>query len=242
MKIDILTLFPEMFVGILESSIIKRAIDAKLVSIKIHDYREFSLDRNKKVDDYSYGGGAGMVIRVQPIVDCLNSIDGIDKAKKIVTTPKGSRYNQLKAKALSTDKHIVIVCGHYEGIDERVVNYVDEEISIGDYILTGGEIAALAIIDSVIRLIPGSLGNDQSNVDESFEGLLEYPQYTRPDNFDNLQVPEILLSGNHENIRKYRRYASLKLTYERRPDLLINASLNNEDLLMLEKIKNGEDF
>ncbi|NCC57487.1 MAG: tRNA (guanosine(37)-N1)-methyltransferase TrmD, partial [Synergistales bacterium] len=161
-------------------------------------------DKNKKVDDYSYGGGAGMVIRVQPIVDCLKSIEGIETAKKIVTTPKGIKYNQLKAKSLANEKHIVVVCGHYEGIDERIINYVDEEISIGDYILTGGEIAALAIIDSVVRLIPGSLGNNQSNKDESFEEILEYPQYTRPDNFEDLLVPDVLLSGNHELIRKYR--------------------------------------
>lgn len=238
MKIDILTLFPEMFSGVLESSIIKRAIEANLVSINIHDYREFSLDKNKKVDDYSYGGGAGMVIRVQPIVDCLKSIEGIETAKKIVTTPKGIKYNQLKAKSLANEKHIVVVCGHYEGIDERIINYVDEEISIGDYILTGGEIAALAIIDSVVRLIPGSLGNNQSNKDESFEEILEYPQYTRPDNFEDLLVPDVLLSGNHELIRKYRRFESLKITFARRPDLLENLNLNEEDKQMLEKIKN----
>lgn len=242
MKIDILTLFPEMFKGVLESSIIKRAIESHLVSINVHDYREFSLDKNKKVDDYSYGGGAGMVIRVQPIVDCLKSIKGIENAKKIVTTPKGRRYNQAKVKDLANEKHIVIVCGHYEGIDERIVEYIDEEISIGDYILTGGEIAALAIIDSVVRLIPGSLGNEESNIDESFEELLEYPQYTRPDDYEGRKVPDVLISGNHENIRKYRRYESLKVTYERRPDLLNGLNLSKEDLEMLEKIKNKEDF
>lgn len=242
MKIDILTLFPEMFTGVIESSIIKRAINSDLVTITVHDYRDYSLDKNKKVDDYSYGGGAGMVIRVQPIIDCMQSIEGIENAKKIITTPKGVKYNQLKAKSLSSVKHIVIVCGHYEGIDERIINYIDEEISIGDYILTGGEIAALAIIDSIIRLIPGSLGNEQSNLDESFEKLLEYPQYTRPDIYEGLKVPDILLSGNHEKIQKYRRFESLKATYKRRPDLLIGLKLSSEDIIMLEKIKKGEEF
>lgn len=242
MKIDILTLFPEMFKGVLESSIIKRAIESELVFINILDYREFSLDKNKKVDDYSYGGGAGMVIRVQPIVDCLKSIEGIENAKKILTTPKGNNYHQVKAKDLANEKHIVIVCGHYEGIDERIVEYVDEEISIGDYILTGGEIAALVIIDSVVRLIPGTLGNEESKIDESFEEVLEYPQYTRPDVYEGKAVPDVLISGNHENIRKYRRYESLKVTYERRPDLLIGLNLSKEDLQMLERIKNKEKF
>lgn len=242
MIIDILTLFPEMFNGVLESSIIKRAIDTKHVTVNVHDYREFSLDKNKKVDDYSYGGGAGMVIRLQPIVDCLQSIKGFENAKKIVTTPKGVKYKQSKAKSLSKEKHIVLICGHYEGIDERILNYIDEEISIGDYILTGGEIAALAIIDSVVRLIPGTLGNEQSNVEESFEELLEYPQYTRPEIYDDIKVPDVLLSGNHENIRKYRRFEALKATYERRPDLLVDLELGKEDQRMLEKIKNKEDL
>ena len=181
MRIDILTLFPEMFDGVINSSISKRALENKLFEVYIHDYREFSRKGNKRVDDYSYGGGAGMIIEVQPVVDCLRSIPGYEKAYKVITTAQAKTYNQKKAVELSKINHLIIICGHYEGIDYRIMNYVDEGISIGDYILTGGEIAALAIYDSVIRLIPNVLGNSESTVDESFSSdLLEYPQYTRP--------------------------------------------------------------
>lgn len=240
MIIDILTLFPEMFEGVINSSIIKRATQKEIVEINIHDYREFSTKANKRVDDYSYGGGAGMVIEALPVVNCLKSIEGFASARKLITAPIGYKYDQKKAEELSKDEHIIIICGHYEGIDHRIMNYVDEAISIGDYILTGGEIAALAIIDSVIRLLPDALGNNESSVDESFENnLLEYPQYTRPVSFDGLDVPSILVNGNHELIRRWRRYKSLETTYLNRPDLLDVDKLSNEDLYYLETIKNG---
>lgn len=243
MKIDILTLFPEMYTGIINSSIIKRAKEKGIVEINIHDFREFSSKANKRVDDYSYGGGAGMIIEVSPVVNCLRSINGFEKAKKIITAPVGYKYDQKKAIELSKEKHIIIVCGHYEGIDSRIMNYVDEAVSIGDYILTGGEVASLAIIDSVIRLLPDALGNDESSGIESFEdNLLEYPQYTRPVNFEGYSVPNILVNGNHELIRRWRRYKSLEETYINRPDLLEKCNLSNEDKYYLEFIKSNEEL
>jgi len=240
MIIDILTLFPEMFSS-LNASIVKRAVEKGKVDIRIHDFREFSSKKSKRVDDYSYGGGAGMIIEVQPLVDCLRSISDYDKAKKLITTPTGSPYNQKKAIELSKENHIIIICGHYEGIDDRINNYIDEEISIGDYILTGGEIAAMTLIDSVIRLLPDVLGNEESTEIESFdEMLLEYPQFTRPEVFEGIRVPEVLISGNHEKIRQYRRFKSLEKTYFKRPDLLKEAKLTEEDKKFLEKIKNGD--
>lgn len=241
MIIDILTLFPEAIYGVINTSILKRAIDSKLLTINIIDYRTYSKRKNKRVDDYSYGGGAGMIIEPQPIVDALSSIDGYQKARKIITSPVGRVFSQKVATELSKEEHLIIVCGHYEGIDERIMNYVDEAISIGDYILTGGEIAALAICDSVARLVPGVLGNDESSKDESFdEGLLEYPQYTRPEVFDGHEVPSVLLSGNHEEIRKWRRFKALERTYQNRPDLICEEKLSNEDKKFLEEIKNGK--
>lgn len=242
MRIDILTLFPEMFAPF-DTSIIKRAIDNGDVEIYIHDYREFSKKKSKSVDDYSYGGGAGMLIEVEPIVNCLRSIPNFDKARKLITNPIGRTYNQEYAKELADLSHIIIVCGHYEGIDDRINNYIDEAVSLGDFILTGGEIAAMAIVDSVVRLIPNVLGNNLSAEIESFDNnLLEYPQYTRPEEFEGYKVPSILLSGNHENIRKYRRFESLKRTYQLRPDLLEKASLTKEDLKFLELIKQGKEL
>ena len=238
MKIDILTLFPEMYTGVINSSIIKRAKEKGIVEINIHDFREFSSKANKRVDDYSYGGGAGMIIEIAPVVNCLRSISGFENAKKIITAPIGYKYDQKKAEEFSKEDHIIIICGHYEGIDSRVMNYVDEAVSIGDYILTGGEIASLAIIDSVIRLLPDALGNDESSGIESFEdNLLEYPQYTRPISFEGYDVPNILVNGNHELIRRWRRFKSLEETYKNRPDLLESCELTNEDKYYLEAIK-----
>ncbi|HOA63498.1 MAG TPA: tRNA (guanosine(37)-N1)-methyltransferase TrmD [Bacilli bacterium] len=243
MRIDILTLFPEMFEGILNSSIIKRAIEKEKVTINIYDFRDYSTNKHKKVDDYSYGGGAGMIISVEPIVNCLRDIPNYSQAYKIITSPHGTPYNQTKANELSQKEHLIIICGHYEGIDYRITNYIDEEISLGDFILTGGEIASLAILDSVVRLLPGVLGNQDSIHDESFsQGLLEYPQYTRPEEFDGYKVPEVLLSGNHELIRKWRRFKSLELTYHKRPDLLTKVNLTKEDMEFLEKIKKGQSL
>lgn len=237
MIIDVLTLFPEMFTGVVNSSIIKRIIDKELVEVRIHDFREFSTNKHKKVDDTVYGGGAGMLIAVEPVINCLKSIDNYQTAHKIITSPSGVLYNQDKAKHYSEKKHLIIICGHYEGIDERVLNYVDEEISIGEYVLTGGEIAALAIIDSVSRLIPGAISED-STIEESFnDGLLEYPQYTKPSVYDGYSVPEVLVNGNHKKIETFRRYMSLKKTYERKPELIKKSILSKNDLIMLEDIK-----
>lgn len=242
MIIDIITIFPNMFEGIIGDSIIKRSIDKNLVTINVHDFRDYSKNIHKKVDDTTYGGGAGMLIGMQAITDCLKSIEGYTNAHKILTSPSGKVYNQAKAKELSKNEHLIIICGHYEGIDDRILNYVDEEISIGDYILTGGEIASLAILDSVVRLIDGAI-NKESIGDESFEnGLLEYYQFTKPADFDGYQVPEILINGNHEEIRKYRLYTSLKRTYENRYDLLEKKVLNEEEELYLSYIKLGMSY
>ncbi len=238
MRIDILTIFPEMFEGTINSSISKRAINKQIIDVHIHDFRDFTLNNNNRVDDYSYGGGAGMIIQAQPVLDCLRSIPNWEKAYKIITTPVAKTYNQKKAIKLSKIEHLIIICGHYEGIDERIMNFVDEGISIGDYILTGGEYAALVIYDSVIRLLPGVLGNSESTIEESFENnLLEFPQYTRPEVFEGMSVPEVLISGNHENIRKWRRQKSLERTYKYRKDLLRKAKLNEEDKKILIELK-----
>ena len=237
-KFDILTLFPEIIEGMISSSILKRAIENKLIEINIINFRDFSGNKHSTVDDYAYGGGAGMLIRVDPIYRALQSIPNVDKAHKILTSPSGNVWSQKKAEEFSKLEHIVIVCGHYEGIDARVLNYIDEEVSIGDYVLTGGEIPAGVIIDSVSRLVNGVIADD-STVNESFSmGLLEYPQYTRPQEFDGYQVPDILLSGHHANIKKWQRYQALKKTYLVRPELLNNEELSKEDLVMLEEIKN----
>ncbi|HEY8444501.1 MAG TPA: tRNA (guanosine(37)-N1)-methyltransferase TrmD [Bacilli bacterium] len=237
MRIDILTLFPEMFTGVINSSIIKRAIDKGIVQVNIHNFRDYSLNKHQKVDDTPYGGGAGMVLTLQPLVDCLKAIPNYDKAYKVLTSASGALYNQKKASDLSKREHLVVICGHYEGVDERITHYIDEELSIGDYVLTGGEIPALTIIDSVIRLLPEAI-SEESTIEESYtSGLLEYPQYTKPAIYDGLEVPSVLVSGNHEEIRKFRRYQALKKTYLRRPDLLNNVSLTKEDLNFLELIK-----
>ncbi len=239
MIIDIITIFPEMFEGIINSSIIKRTKEKELITINVHDFRNYTTNKHKKVDDTIYGGGAGMLIQCQPIIDNLKSIEGYEKAHKIITSAQGNTFNQEKANEFSKLDHIIIICGHYEGIDNRVLNYVDEEISIGDYILTGGEIPALAIIDSVIRLIPEAI-TESSTQDESFEmGLLEYPQYTKPYEYDGYKVPDELVSGNHEEIRKYRKFESIKKTYYKRPDLIEKYEFDKEGLLFLNNIKNG---
>lgn len=240
-RFDILTLFPEMIEGMLNQSILKRAIEKKIIEVNIINFRDFSTNKHSTVDDYAYGGGAGMLISVEPIHLAMKTIPNIDKAYKILTSPSGNVYNQNKAEKLSKLDHIVIVCGHYEGIDNRILDYIDEEISVGDYVLTGGEIPACAIIDSIARLVPGVI-SDESIVGESFTmGLLEYPQYTRPYEYDGKKVPDVLVSGHHANIKKWQRYQSLKKTYEVRPELLGNIALTNEDIKMLEEIKNEKN-
>lgn len=220
-KFDILTLFPGMISPMFEDSILKRAIDNNLISINLHDFREFSKMKHHNVDDSPYGGGAGMVLMCPPIYDCLTSIEGYENALKILLTPQGIKYNQKITKELVKNDHIILICGHYEGFDERIRSFVDMEISIGDYVLTGGEIPAMAIVDSVSRLVPGVLHNDESAPTDSFENdLLEFPQYTKPYDFMGMKVPDILLSGNHQEIDKWRKNESINRTKERRKDLL----------------------
>lgn len=219
MKIDILSIFPNMFEGFLNESIIKRAIEKQKVEIKIHDFREYSKDIHKKVDDYQFGGGSGMVLMPEPIYECIDKIKTKD-SYIILMTPQGNKYSQSKAKELKNKKHIIIICGHYEGFDERIRYLADEEISIGDYILTGGELASMVVTDSIVRLIDGVI-REESTITESFnDGLLDYPVYTKPVNYRGMSVPSVLLSGHHENINKWRKEESIKRTKERRPDLL----------------------
>lgn len=238
MRIDILTLFPEMF-EIFKHSIIGRSVENNIIDINSHNIRDYSVNKHKKVDDYPYGGGAGMVMTPQPVVDSIKAMKKENSGKVIFLGPRGKTFNQDMAKELSKEKELIFLCGHYEGIDERIYKHVDMEISLGDFVLTGGEMACIPIIDSICRLIPGVLSNNESFMEESFyEGVLEYPQYTRPAYFENESVPEILLSGHHENIRKWRRKKSLLITRERRPDLFKKLILSKED----KKILNDERF
>lgn len=236
MKFDVLTLFPEMF-NALKQSIIGRAEENNLIHINIVNMREFSKDKHKKVDDTPYGGGAGMVIKPDIVYDSYNSVKE-EKAKVIYLSPQGNVLNQKKVEVLSKEEHLILLCGHYEGIDQRVLDeIVDEEISIGDYVLTGGEIPAMLLIDSVSRYIDGVLDKESIKEESFTNNLLEYPQYTRPENFLNKQVPDVLLSGHHENIRKWRRKESLVNTYKKRPELLEKVELSKEDKKILEEIK-----
>ncbi len=230
MKFDVLTLFPEMF-NSLKESIIGRAVENNLIEINLTNIRDFSKDKHKKVDDTPYGGGAGMVIRPDVVYDAYTSLKD-ENAKVIYMSPKGTVLNQEKVKSLAKENHLIILCGHYEGIDQRVLDeIVDEEISIGDYVLTGGELPAMVLIDSVSRYVEGVL-NEESTSEESFsEGLLEYPQYTRPEEFRGKRVPDVLISGHHENIRNWRKEQSLMITKKNRPDLLKNnASLHSKPI------------
>lgn len=219
MKIDILTIFPEMFKPFISESIVGRAVKENLVEINIHNIRDYSKDPHKKVDDYGYGGGKGMVLMPQPIFDAVDDLK-TDDSIVILMTPQGEKYSQKKAYDLKEKKHLILICGHYEGFDERIRTLADAELSIGDYVLTGGELASMVITDSIVRLIPGVI-KEESHLNESFnDGLLDYPVYTKPVSFRGMDVPEVLLSGHHANIDKYRYEESLKRTKARRPDLL----------------------
>lgn len=219
MRIDILSLFPDMFNGLFTESIIKRAIDNKIVTINIIDFRKYSLDPHHKVDDTPYGGGPGMVLACEPIYRALESIK-TEYSKVVLLTPDGSVYNQSITKELTSIKHLILICGHYEGFDERIRKFVDYEISIGDYVLTGGELPAAVIVDSVVRLLPGAINEDSFNNDSFYnDNLLDYPTYTKPSNFMGLEVPEVLLSGNHQKILEWREKMSKIKTQEKRPDL-----------------------
>lgn len=235
MKINILTLFPDMF-DIFSHSIMGRAMENNILDIKAIDIRDYTLNKHKKVDDAPYGGGAGMVIAPQPVVDALKAVKENNKGKVIFLGPRGKTFNQKLAGELAKEKELIFVCGHYEGIDERVYKYFDMEISLGDFVLTGGEMAAIPVIDSICRLIPGVLGKEESFQEESFyDGTLEYPQYTRPVEFEGDRVPDVLISGHHENIRKWRRKQSLLITKERRPDLFKKLQLFKEDYKLLKE-------
>ena len=219
MKIDILTLFPEMFDGVFSHSIIKRAQEEGKVEIHLHNFRDYSTDSHYKVDDTPYGGGCGMVLTCQPIFDCVESIKTED-SKVILLTPDGIPYKQQMAYDLSSEKHLIFICGHYEGFDERIRSICDLEISIGDYVLTGGELASMVITDSIVRLLPGVIEEESHQMDSFNHHLLDYPTYTKPRVFRGMEVPEVLTSGDHKKIEEYRRAQSLERTRNRRPDLL----------------------
>jgi tRNA (guanine37-N1)-methyltransferase len=243
MKFDILTLFPAMFDGPFSESIIKRAVEDGLIDVRLHNIRDCAFDRHKTADDYPYGGGAGMVMKPAPLAACIEKVKAERPAARVIlTTPQGKPFNQALAGELAREKEILIICGRYEGIDERVRElFVDDEISLGDFVLTGGEIAAMVLVDAVSRLIPGVLGCRDSAAGDSFsDGLLEYPQYTRPAEFRGLAVPEVLLSGNHQEIARWRRRQSLQRTWEKRPDLLAAARLNDDDRKYLQELEEAD--
>ncbi|MBE6158248.1 MAG: tRNA (guanosine(37)-N1)-methyltransferase TrmD [Firmicutes bacterium] len=219
MKIDILTLFPNMFDSFFKESIIKRAIENNKVEINVIDFREYSKDPHKKVDDTPYGGGAGMVLTCQPIFDCVNSIR-TPESKVIILTPSGKLYKQETAYDLSKESHLIIICGHYEGFDERILSLADLQLSIGDYVLTGGEIPALVLVDSITRLIDGVITKESHENDSFNNNLLDYPTYTKPADYNGMKVPEVLISGDHKKIDEYRKQEQIRKTKENRPDLL----------------------
>ena len=238
MRIDILTLFPNMIESVLGESVTGRALKNNLFELNVTDIRDFTKDKHRRVDDYPYGGGTGMVMMAEPVYLAYNSVKS-EKSKFIYLTPHGKTFNQKMAKELSKEEHLIFLCGHYEGIDQRVIDTLKPmEISLGDFILTGGELAVLPVCDSILRLLPGVLGNEDSIKEESFEdNLLEYPQYTRPEVFLDMKVPDVLLSGHHKNIEDWRHYESLKTTYIKRPDLINDKELSEEDLKSLKNIK-----
>jgi len=240
MKFDVITLFPAMFESPFGDSILKRAIEKGLLQVGLHNLRDYTHDKHHVVDDAPYGGGSGMVMKPDPVVEAIEAVKG-EAARVVLLTPAGKTFNQQEAKRLSNERHIVFVCGRYEGIDERVMKYVDETLSIGDFVMTGGEIAAMAVIDAVTRLLPGVLGSEYSADEESFSwSLLEYPHYTRPKSFRGDEVPEVLTSGNHEAIRRWRRKEALRRTLEIRPDLIDMPTMTREDKELLAEIKKGE--
>lgn len=236
MKITILTIFPEMFDGFLTNSIIKRAIAKGAVEVEIDDIRKYTKDKYHRVDSAPVGGGAGLIMKCQPIVDAISAHKSED-SYVVHLSPKGNTYNQIKAKELSTKKDLILLCGHYEGIDERVNKYVDEEISIGDYVLTGGELGSMIISDSIIRLLDGAISKESIEEESFDDNLLEYPQYTEPYDYNGDKIPDILYSGNHTAINKWRRKQALNITKEKRPDLFEKHNLTKQDIKLLEESK-----
>ena len=239
MKIDVLTLFPEMLQPMLTGSILGRAIEAGYLTVNCTDIREYTANKHRNTDDYPFGGGAGMVMYAQPIVDAIEAVDPDHRARRIYMSPRGRTLTQKVVEELAQEESLLFLCGHYEGVDQRALDLcIDEELSIGDYVLTGGELGALVTIDSVARLVPGVLGSSESGEDESFTtGLLEYPQYTRPAEYRGLKVPEVLLGGNHADIVAWRREQSLEITRSRRPDLLDTAPLDENDRAILAQLE-----
>lgn len=239
MQIHVLSLFPEMFSGVFGSSIIKKAQEKGAVELAVTDIREYSENKHKQVDDYPYGGGAGMVLKPEPMFKAVEAITKDRKPRVILMCPQGERFNQKKAEELSKEDDLVFLCGHYEGYDERIrTHLVTDEISIGDFVLTGGELPAMTIIDSIVRLLPGVLGQQDSHIQDSFStGLLEHPHYTRPAEFRGMKVPDVLLSGNHAKIAEWREEQSFKRTLERRPDLIEALELTDKQLKIIAEIK-----
>lgn len=244
MKFDILTLFPDFFKPFLEEGVLGRAVKKGILDVSLTDIRDFADGRHKVTDDRPYGGGNGMVMKPGPIYKALKSIERTgNDAMTILLTPQGRKFDQATAWDLAAKDHIILICGRYEGVDERIISgHVDLELSIGDYVLSGGEAAAMVVVDAVGRLIPGVLGGERSNTEDSFEdGLLEHPHFTRPRNFMGQEVPEVLLSGDHERIRIWRRKESLKRTLEKRPDLLMDSTLGEEEKALLKEIEKPAD-
>ncbi|WHY68689.1 tRNA (guanosine(37)-N1)-methyltransferase TrmD [Neobacillus sp. SuZ13] len=242
MQIDILTLFPEMFSGVFGQSILNKAAEKSAVNYSVINFREYADNKHSTVDDYPYGGGAGMVLKPQPIFDAVSALRDRAKSKNprvILLCPQGERYEQRKAEELSKEEHLIFICGHYEGYDERIREHVvTDEISIGDYVLTGGELGAMVVVDSVVRLLPEVLGNQESHMKDSFStGLLEHPHYTRPADFRGMKVPDVLISGNHKLIEEWRNKEALRRTLVRRPDLLEKIELTDEQEKWLKEIK-----
>lgn len=240
MKIDILSLFPEMFTGVMSSSMIGKAIEKQLLDIQVTNFRDYTTDRQNHVDDYPYGGGAGMLLQAQPIFDALDHIkeQRTSLGRIILLDPAGRKFNQRAAEELAKEPQLTFICGHYEGYDERIKERVTDEFSVGDFVLTGGELGAMVMIDATVRLLPDVLGNSASAPGDSFSsGLLEYPQYTRPADFRGLKVPEVLLSGNHQKIAEWRNKQAFLKTYQRRPDLLIKRQLTQQEEKWLNEFK-----
>lgn len=241
MKIDVLSLFPEMFEGVFGSSILKKAAEKQTVSYNVTNFRDYADNKHSTVDDYPYGGGAGMVLKAQPIFDAVEALKGhAEQTPRVVLLcPQGERYTQRKAEEFAKEDHLIFICGHYEGYDERIREHiVTDEISIGDFVLTGGELGAMVIIDSVVRLLPGVLGNVDSPILDSYSsGLLEHPHYTRPADFRGMKVPDTLISGNHKKIDEWRMKESLRRTWNRRPDLLESYELSDVEKKLLSEIQ-----
>jgi tRNA (guanine37-N1)-methyltransferase len=235
MIIDIVTIFPEFFDAFLKTSIIKRAIDSQLIDVKLHQLRDYSHNKHKKIDDTPYGGGAGMLMQFPPFYDVIKTLK-TEETTVILLSPQGKLFNQSQAIELAEKKHLVLLCGHYEGIDARVESLIDMEISIGDYVLTGGEIPAMIVADTVSRLVPGVIHEDSQETDSLQHGWLKYPQYTKPESYQGYQVPEVLISGNHQKIEAWRQETSILNTIQKRPDLILSIHLSDQEKKILKKL------